>query len=285
LKITYLKQLYFAKLKDIYSNAEIIKLFEIFLKEYIGYSKIDLLMNHNNELDKLESLKFECALKELMLGKPYQYILGKAHFYGNEFLVSKDVLIPRPETEELIELTLNKIHEIKDKRLKILDIGTGSGCIAVTLAKYLKNADICAIDFSSVAIEIAKKNAKMHNVEINFILMNYLTESIAKIHDSDFDIIISNPPYISSEEKNVIDNQVKNFEPKMALFVSEEDPLVFYRKIAKDAELHLAKDGFLFLEINQKFGQETLKLFSEKFTKPQLLKDLSGNDRFVTVIR
>jgi len=277
--------LYFSELNSVYSDTEIGILFEIFSKEYLGYSKIDLLINYNNELNELELLKFEYALKELILGKPYQYILGKAFFYGNEFLVSKDVLIPRPETEELIELTLNKIQKIKDKKLKILDIGTGSGCIAVTLAKYLKNADIYAIDFSSVAIEIAKKNAKMHNVDINFMCMDYLTESISKIYDGDFDIIISNPPYISSEEENVIDNQVKYFEPKMALFVSKEDSLVFYRKIAEDAELHLAKDGFLFLEINQKLGQETLKLFSEKFTKAQLIKDISGNDRFVTVIR
>jgi len=281
LNIKQLECWYSSILKNIYSDKEISKIFEIFSKEYLGYSRVELLMNQDRGLCGMELSKFRFALKKLMRGEPYQYILKKAFFYGSEFLVNKDVLIPRPETEELIELILDEIHKIKNKKLKILDIGTGSGCIAVTLAKYIKNSDVYALDFSTAALKIAKNNAKLHNVEINFIFMNYLIENLSKIFNIDFDIIVSNPPYISVDEENIIDSGVKDFEPKMALFAPREDPLAFYRKIVKDAKLYLAKGGFLFLEINQNLGQETLKLFSEKFTETKLLKDLSGNDRFI----
>jgi len=226
LKTKQLQQLFSENLGNIYSNTEINKLFEIFSKEYLNYSRIDILINKYNELDEKETSKFKLALEKLISGKPYQQILGKTYFYGNKFLVNENVLIPRPETEELIELALNKIQKTDKKQLKILDIGTGSGCIAITLAKYLKNAIVYAVDISREAIDIAKKNAETHNTEINFILMDYLFEDITKISDTYFDIIISNPPYISTQEESFIEKQVKGFEPKMALFAPKEDPYI-----------------------------------------------------------
>jgi len=283
MKIKQLQKLYFTELANIYSDIEIKKLFEIFTKEYIKYNKIELLINTEEELSEKEISKFKKTIIELKSGKPYQHILHKAYFYNNEFFINENVLIPRPETEELVELALNKLNSIGDKKLKILDIGTGSGCIAITLAKYIKKSVIYAVDFSLEALDIAKKNMKIDDVEVNFTFIDYLSEDIGKISDSGFDVIISNPPYISVDEENFIEKQVKNFEPKMALFAPKEDPLAFYRKIYKDAQLYLSKGGFLFLEINQKFGNETFKLFSKKFKSTQLIKDISGNDRFILV--
>jgi len=275
LKIQELQQLYSKELTLLYSENEIQKLFTYFAEEYLQYNSIQLKMYADQEVEEAQKLQFTQALEELKSGKPYQQILGKAYFYGEEFFVNENVLIPRPETEELIELILEKLPS--DKELKILDIGTGSGCIAITIAKHLKHANVYALDYSKKALEMVKKNAVLHNVNIHFIQQDYLNTELSEV----FDVIISNPPYIGTEEEVDIENSVKDFEPMMALFAPQNDVLAFYRKIANDTGNKLADGGFVFLEINQKLGPETLKLYKNKLSEAYLLKDISDNDRMI----
>jgi len=274
-KIGELQQLFHTELQEFYSVTEIQSLFSYFAEEYLQYNSIQLKMNTEEIVEDSVITRFNKALHELKSGKPYQQILGKAYFYGKVFFINENVLIPRPETEELIELILSKISN--DKEIKILDIGTGSGCIAVTIAKHLKNAVVYALDYSEKALEIAKKNAVLHEVNLHFIHQNYLDTSLS----GSFDVIISNPPYIGVEEEVDIHTGVKDFEPMMALFAPENDVLAFYRKIADDTVQKLNDGGFIFLEINQKFGPETLALYRNKLSEVHLLKDLSGNDRMI----
>ncbi|OPB94789.1 peptide chain release factor N(5)-glutamine methyltransferase [Elizabethkingia ursingii] len=275
MKIQELQQLYSKELTLLYSESEIQKLFTYLAEEYLQYNSIQLKMYADQDVDNPQELQFTLALEQLKSGKPYQQILGKAYFYGEEFLVNKNVLIPRPETEELIEVILDKLPA--DKELKILDIGTGSGCIAITIAKHLKQANVYALDYSEKALEMAKKNAVLHNVNIYFIQQDYLNTELPEV----FDVIISNPPYIGTEEEVDIENSVKDFEPMMALFAPQNDVLAFYRKIANDTDNKLADGGHIFLEINQKLGPETLELYKNKLSEAYLLKDISDNDRMI----
>ena len=275
MKIKELQQLYSKELTLLYSENEIQKLFTYLAEEYLRYNSIQLKMYANQDVDNPQELQFTLALEQLKSGKPYQQILGKAYFYGEEFLVNENVLIPRPETEELIEVILDKLPA--DKELKILDIGTGSGCIAITIAKHLKQANVYALDYSENALEMAKKNAVLHNVNIYFIQQDYLNTELSEV----FDAIISNPHYIGTEEEVDIENSVKDFEPMMALFAPQNDVLAFYRKIANDTDNKLADGGHIFLEINQKLGPETLELYKNKLSEAYLLKDISDNDRMI----
>ena len=253
-------------LATIYSKEESRILYRYFLEDF-----------QERKVENLAS-EFEKATEELKKGKPYQQILGYTEFYGNRFFVDENVLIPRPETEELLELAINKIRdsrfEIRD--FKILDVGTGSGIIPITLKKYFPDAEISAIDISEKALEIAQKNADFHQTEIKFLKANYLNTNLTE----KYDVIISNPPYIGIDENTEIEDSVKGFEPNIALFSPTSDALIFYRKIAKDANKFLNEKGMIFLEINQKLGKETLELF-KNFSESKLVKDLSGNDRFV----
>ena len=243
----------------------------------MNLNKIDIRSQLENSIsaeNQKEFLKIISILKE---GKPYQQILGETYFYGNKFFVDENVLIPRPETEELIELIESRLSHLKKEKLKILDVGTGSGCISISLAKIFPNAEVSSIDISEKALNVAKKNADFHKVKINFIQKDYLNEKLDEIYD----IIVSNPPYIDVFEREEIPYSVKNFEPNIALFAPENRVLAFYEKIAQDSENHLKKGGSVFLEINQKLGKETLQLFQDVLTKSELVKDLSENDRFV----
>ena len=253
-------------LATIYSKEESRILYRYFLEDF-----------QERKVENLAS-EFVKVTEELKKGKPYQQILGYTEFYGNRFFVDENVLIPRPETEELLELAINKIRdsrfEIRD--FKILDVGTGSGIIPITLKKYFPDAEISAIDISEKALEIAQKNADFHQTEIKFLQADYLNTDLTE----KYDVIISNPPYIGIDENTEIEDSVKGFEPNIALFSPTSDALIFYRKIAKDANKFLNEKGMIFLEINQKLGKETLELF-KNFSESELVKDLSGNDRFV----
>ena len=253
-------------LATIYSKEESRILYRYFLEDF-----------KERKVENLAS-EFEKVTEELKKGKPYQQILGYTEFYGNRFFVDENVLIPRPETEELLELAISKIKNLKSKiqNLKLLDVGTGSGIIPITLKKYFPDAEISAMDISEKALEIAQKNAYFHQTEIKFLKANYLNTDLTE----KYDVIISNPPYIGIDENTEIEDSVKGFEPNIALFSPTSDALIFYRKIAKDCENHLNENGLFFLEINQKLGKETLKLF-KNFSESELVKDLSGNDRFV----
>lgn len=272
------KRYFKSELSELYTEAESAKLYSIFLYEKTGFDRFQQRRFAHQELliSDEEELK-EIAL-ELKTGKPYQQILGYAEFYGKKFFVDENVLIPRPETEELVELAKIEIQNSKFKiqNFKILDIGTGSGIIPITLRRFFPNSEVSAMDISEKALEIAKKNADFHKKEINFIKKDYLNTELTE----NYDILISNPPYIGIDENPEIEDFVKGFEPNIALFSPTSDALIFYRKIAKDAEQFLNENGMIFLEINQKLGKETLELF-QNFSESQLIKDLSGNDRFI----
>jgi len=275
--INQVKNLFSEELQSLYTSVECEELFFIFCEKILNLNKIDIRSQLENSIsaeNQNEFLKIISILKE---GKPYQQILGETYFYGNQFFVDENVLIPRPETEELIELIESRLSHLKKEKLKILDVGTGSGCISISLAKIFPNAEVSSIDISEKALNIAKKNADFHKVKINFIQKDYLNEKLDEIYD----IIVSNPPYIDVFEREEIPHSVKGFEPNIALFAPENRVLAFYEKIAKDSENHLKKGGSVFLEINQKLGKETLQLFQDVLTKSELIKDLSENDRFV----
>ena len=275
-----LKNAFDLKLSKIYSASEILELFSIFAQEKLNFSKIELRANSAAKLSNEQEIFFLESLKQLQNNIPYQYILGETEFFGLKFKVSPAVLIPRPETEELLELAISKIKKVRSdnrtENLKILDIGTGSGIIPIVLKKNFPNAEISAIEISAEALEIAKLNAEYHKVNINFIFGDYLTSDL----EGEYDVIISNPPYIGLYEENEIEDSVKNAEPKIALFSPTLDPLIFYKKISNDSEKYLGEHGQIFLEINQKLGMETLELF-KSFKYSELLKDMSENDRFI----
>lgn len=270
---------YFSKqLSEIYTESESMFIFQIFAESILALHTFQLRQLADQEISPENEGEFHDIIAELKTGKPYLQILGETEFYGMKFFVDENVLIPRPETEELLELAIKKIQGLMSnvQSLKILDIGTGSGVIPLVLKKHFPKAEVTSIDFSEKALETAKKNAAFHQLEINFIHADYLNFNL----NENFDIIISNPPYIGIDEEQEIADSVKDFEPKMALFSPTSDTLIFYRKIAEDSAKYLNKNGLLFLEINQKFGAETLALYHE-FSESILVKDLSENDRFI----
>ena len=265
-----------SELSELYTEAESAKLYTIFLYEKTGFDAFQQRRFAHQELLISDEEDLKEILQELKKGKPYQQILGHTEFYGNRFFVDENVLIPRPETEELLEITIQRLKKLKIKKLKILDVGTGSGIIPITLKKHFPDAEVSAMDISEKALEIAQKNATFHKTRINFIQSDYLNTDFTE----KYDVIISNPPYIGIDENAEIEDSVKGFEPNIALFSPTSDALIFYRKIAKDADKFLNEKGMIFLEINQKLGNETLELF-KNFSESELVKDLSGNDRFV----
>ena len=277
-------------LKTIYPITEIDSFFFLLLEEYLGFRRVDIVLKSDFKINQQTLNLLQSATKQLEQEVPLQYIIGKTEFYGLPFVVNKHVLIPRPETEELVAWVVSESSRFKTfntstkqttetKQLKILDIGTGSGCIPVSLKKQLPFAEISAIDISNDALTVAKKNAVLNNVDIHFILQDIL-KTVAL--DQHYDIIISNPPYVRELEKKELKNNVLKNEPHVALFVENDNPLIFYAKIAELAKNYLNKNGLLFFEINQYLGTETIDLVNKKGLKNiQLKKDMFGNDRIV----
>jgi len=225
--------------------------------------------------------------EQLIQGKPLQYILGETEFYDLTFKVNPNVLIPRPETEELVDWALitSRIINGETEVLKILDIGTGSGCIPISIKKYIPLADITALDISELALSTARQNADLNQAEINLIHDDILNPSNLELINTNYDIILSNPPYVTDSEKDQMLDNVLKHEPHNALFVPNNDPLLFYRAIADFALDHLKINGFLFLEINEKFGRETVYLLNEKgFKEIELRQDMSGKDRMIRAV-
>jgi len=276
--ISAFKKYFKTELSGLYTESESAFLSSLFIHQIVGFDHFQQRRFSEQELLLDDEEKLSHLVSELKTGRPYQQILGETEFYGMKFFVDENVLIPRPETEELLEIAIREIQHLKFnvKGLKILDIGTGSGVIPLVLKKHFPEAIVSSVDFSEKALKTAQRNADYHQLEIQFIHADYLNFEL----DENFDIIISNPPYIGIEEEIEIADSVKEFEPKMALFSPTSDALIFYKKIAEDAKKCLNEDGLLFLEINQKLGPETLKLY-QYFSNAQLLKDLSENDRFI----
>ena len=269
---------YQSVLADIYDDQESLATFYIVAHYVSGLTKSQVAYRLQDSISIEEVEQYSLILERLLKAEPLQYVLSEAYFYGLKFKVNSAVLIPRPETEELVELALNTLKNTPSK-LNILDIGTGSGCIAITLKHSLSNADVYAMDISPEALDIANQNAINNNTKVNFL------EADIRAYKSNekFDLIISNPPYVTNREGVHMDKNVMNYEPHLALFVADDSPLEFYIAITAFASQNLNKNGFLFFEINANFGKETANLLIDKsFTDIQILKDMQGKDRFIS---
>jgi release factor glutamine methyltransferase len=269
-------------LPNFYDNNEIEALTLMVINEITGLNKAQIKAFPEKEVIPNQSEELTKILTKLQTGEPIQYILGHTEFYGLPFNVNPSVLIPRPETEELVEWVLFEVKSQKSK-VQIVDIGTGSGCIAISLKKNLPNAEISAIDISITALETARQNADLNEVDITFIEMDIL--NIQGSHSqltNPYTLIISNPPYVTQHDKKQMHTNVTNFEPHSALFVPENDPLIFYKAIADFAVENLMPEGLLFFEINENYGEQTVELLKNKsFINIELRKDMSGRNRMV----
>lgn len=280
MKIKEYKVNFIESLLPFYDEMEAESFFYLILENNHQLRRIDLALDADKEFSEEEISIWNAILDKLKIQIPIQYVLGTSHFYGLEFIVDENVLIPRPETEELVDWIVKLNSKLsKKKNLKILDIGTGSGCIAISLAKNIINSEVFAIDVSENALAIAEKNAILNKVPVTFLHKNILE---TKDLSQKFDIIVSNPPYVRNLEKAEIKSNVLDNEPHLALFVPDNDPLIFYKKIAELAAANLNPNGQLFFEINQYLGKETQDLLASIGLKNiELRKDIYGNDRMI----
>lgn len=269
---------FFQDLAQTYPDSELEAIFRLAI-EYVfnkEYFKV-LLESKLIYTSKQEELLHEILIR-LQTYEPIQHIIGKAHFYDLEFKVNPHVLIPRQETELLVHTLINRLKNFE--KPEILDIGTGSGCIAISLKTYIKDALVSALDISQQALNTAKENAIENEVEINFIQCDILSPEIN--FDSMLDVIVSNPPYVRNSEKTEMHLNVTKFDPKLALYVNDDDPLLFYRAITDFALRNLKTNGLLAFEINEAFGSETEKLVLDNgFYASEIIKDLNNKDRFI----
>ena len=280
MRIKQYRTQFIKELSPFYDAYESESFFYLILENKHKLRQIDLALNHELTFSDADLAIWGGFLNELKKEVPIQYLLGKTNFYGLDFEVNENVLIPRPETEELVEWIINENKEGKSKKIKILDIGTGSGCIAISLAKNLPNAEVYGIDVSKKAIETAKRNAINNNVDVTFMYQNILDTDVLTCN---FDIIVSNPPYVRNLEKEEIKKNVLDYEPHLALFVDDNDALIFYRKIAALAKSGLKDKGQLFFEINQYLGNEMTDLLEKMdFKNIELRKDIYDNDRMIS---
>ena len=257
-----------------FSRREVTSLAYLSIEKILGYSKSDCIIHSNHELTNDNIISFENIINDIKQNIPIQYILGEAHFYDLKFKVNSSTLIPRPETEELVKYILS--HDFNS----VLDIGTGSGCIAISIAKHT-DSTVTAIDISSKAIDIAKVNAKLNSVDVNFIVDDVFNFC----YEKKYDLIVSNPPYVLNSEKKYMHKNVIDYEPHSALFVDDNDPLIFYKKIAEIAINKLNKNGYLFFEINERFSNQIIDILSNlNFVDIELKKDVNGRDRIIKSI-
>lgn len=266
------------RLLDFYPSTEVESFVAIIFSYTCNMSKTDMIVNRDRTVTPNETSEIENIVERLTKYEPIQYILGEAYFYGLLFKVDKSVLIPRGETEELVDMIINK-NEITNP--KIIDIGTGSGCIAIALKNNIKGAEVWACDISNSALKTAQTNANHNNVDIKFIQCDIL--AMEQVTDfPKFDIIVSNPPYIAQSERCSMPQNVLGYEPMTALFVPDNDPLLFYRNIGLFAKKHLKNGGKLYFEINEAFGEETVELLSSiGFQAPILYRDINGKNRMI----
>lgn len=264
------------ELNTLYTSNEIRILTLMILEHVLNLTAVDLLNYKFSQLSEDEIMKIEEFTQRLKKQEPIQYILGETEFSNMKFKVNPGVLIPRPETEELIEWIL---EFIRHKPLIILDIGTGSGCIAVAVAKKAVQSKVHAWDISEKALRVAAENAKINEVEVHFSKKDILS---VQNHSTLYDLIVSNPPYITHREKIAMDAHILNHEPHLALFVADDNPLIFYDGISDFAKTNLVSGGLLFFEINRSYGDDIVKMLEQKrFRNIELRKDISGNNRMV----
>src|SRR5574344_410969 len=272
-----IEDMFSKRLSSLYTEKEARELARICLQEVLSCSFSQLLMQSPLSLTDEQKSRIDNLLSRLTVGEPWQYVLGKADFCGLQFAVSSSVLIPRPETAELVEWIASDCF---GKKVSVLDVGTGSGCIAVSLAHLLPLAQVSAVDVSDEALVMAERNAADNKCEVSFSVFDVLKDCLPI--DAVFDVIVSNPPYVCNAERSDMHINVLGFEPSLALFVPDEDPLLFYRSIAHLALLHLADGGRVFFEINERFGCQVQNLLLDLgFCEVQVRKDLEGKDRMV----
>ena len=256
---------------------ELNSLLGMLIEEVTGWNRVQQVVEINTPLTEIQINKFTAYTQALLNDKPIQYILGKAWFMGLEYKVNEHVLIPRPETEELVEWVVDYVHIIA-KPVQLLDIGTGSGCIAISLKKVLPECSVTAMDISVDALELAKKNATNLDATIEWIKQDIIHETTLA---HSFDVMVSNPPYIPVREKINMEAKVKNYEPLIALFVPNEDPLVFYKAIAQVAKKYLAPKGQLFFEIHYDQGKAILQLLDKMHFHAEIRRDSFGKNRMI----
>ena len=283
-----LQQYFHEQLDSIYGQNEVSSFFRLLIEYKLNIKPVELALAPNQTISKTIQEQFDEVIKRLIREEPIQYIIGETEFIGLTFKVNKHTLIPRPETEELVQWMIDEISNSSIQQPTILDIGTGSGCIAVSLAKSLPDAKVYAIDISKNALNVAKENAFLNNVEVNFIQADILNQKNWNLGFGNlvFDLIVSNPPYVRELEKASIKNNVLRHEPHLALFVQNEDPLQFYKVICEFAVHNLNPKGSLFFEINQYLETEMTQLLrTYKFEDIALRKDLFGNYRMLKAIK
>jgi release factor glutamine methyltransferase len=279
MNLTDLKLEFISILGDVYELDECTALFNLTADRFVKTNGLRSITMQDVEVSPASVERVIDVAQELSIGKPIQYIFGETIFYGLKFIVNSSVLIPRPETEELVHLIIESIRQSTDTKTTLLDIGTGSGCIPITLKKNLPNLQVSAIDISPDALMVAKKNAELNKVTVDFIHGDILNYNDAKLYD----VIVSNPPYIKEDEKQFMHQNVLAYEPHLALFVSDENPLLFYKAIAAFCMTNLAENGYLFFEINEYLGQQVHQLLEENgFRNIQVVKDMQGKDRMVS---
>lgn len=250
-------------------------------EEVLQFNKVDIFLKSNESIPGELAGQLLTILEQLKQEKPIQYILGKCVFYGLPLRLSDAVLVPRPETEELVHWI---VKGTKKSGLSVIDLGTGSGCIALSLKDHMEHSQVFAVDNSVGALNIAKENAKRNNLNIDFFHFDLLEQE--SLGFMQFDVMVSNPPYVRNSEMMVMDKNVLNYEPHSALFVDDDEPLLFYRKIIDLAEGHLKKHGQLYFEINEAFGIQTVQLLKDRgFEKVELKKDFNGKDRMIRATR
>ena len=275
-KISSVKSYFFESLKS-FSLNEVNNYFSFLCDAWLDLSKADLLLNPDVEISESELLNFLYAIKDLKKNRPIQYIAGKTWFYGVELYVKEGVLIPRPETEELVDWVVSECKFAK----QILDIGTGSGCIPLAIKSKLRDLHLTGYDVSKDAIEIAQKNAKSLNLEVSFDEFDVLNWKLFP-QENKFDVIVSNPPYIPEFDKKIMHENVLDYEPTLALFVPNDDPLVFYKAIADFSLINLNEQGKLYLEIHESYGLEVVQMLTQVgYGNIELRKDLQGKDRMI----
>jgi len=264
-------------LEGLYPETEIRSFSQLMIEKVTGFSRTEIIVNKNTQFSVEQQHEIESFIENLKNFIPIQYILGETEFYGLTFNVNESVLIPRPETEELVDWI--RSENDRNASLNILDIGTGSGCIAISLKNVLPNSVVDAFDISDQALETARSNALRNELDVNFSKVDILN---VPDFSKKWDIIVSNPPYVLESEKAEIQPNVLDNEPHLALFVPDNDPLLFYRSIAQFSLRQLKPEGKLYFEINRQYGKATIDLLAEYgFTDIELRKDISGNDRMV----
>ena len=280
-KLSDLYEFYKNELSLIYDEAELYSIFELVCEKYLNYSKTQLKQHFNENINQSNLINIYNAGVELKKGTPIQYILKEAFFYDLIFNVSNAVLIPRPETEELVDLIIKQFNTQSLTLLTILDIGTGSGCIPITLKKHLPQAKVFGIDISDEALEVAKSNAKKNKVDVELWKLDILKQFIT--HNSTFNIIVSNPPYVLNSEAQQMDARVLEHEPHLALFVEDNDPIIFYKRIIDLCNRYLEEKGWLFFELNPMYAIDVKNYANDSkiFNFTEILNDISGKQRFL----